>query len=572
MTILSVTLTNFRGFKYHTVALNELSILVGLNNAGKSTLIDALRLLAVAATKSETANFIPAPSWIRHKTRDRGFTTSFAIVNFDFENVSFNQDRDEVSKLELRFKNKSVLVLWLEPISGSHFVQVFDASKQAATNRSEARGCGLTSIYVMPPIQRVISKEIRLNPDTVRSSSYGRLAYRHFRNQLLLDSLGYKSWKGALEDSWPKLRVMSLLTELGEGENEIHLTLADPPFVSELAWVGSGLQAWMQIVWFLYRTPNDSTIILDEPDAYLHADLQRKLIKILADRRFRQVLIATHSTEIISDVDPAAIVVVRKRYRYSHKPGRKSEVQSVISNLGSRHNLQLSKLAEARRVIIYEGEDQKFLAQIALKISGNAYSSFMMVPYFDVAGVENWREAVGAAKALAAATDNHVKAVLIIDRDFKTAENVDAIRKVALDAGLDFHCWSKKEVENYFVSPVILAKFVTARGNKLMEISAATQLISECAHQLVDASILAIQENHYHGNGAAAAKEHFNSLLNGRSLSDVVGGKRLISAISAKLQVSWGCQAGAMNLCRFSDLADLDDEIVSLVRRLSNLA
>lgn len=568
MAIQSVTLTNFRGFRYHTVALNKLSILVGHNNAGKTTFIDALRLLAVACEKSYTANYIRPPDWLRNETRNAGFSTAFNTVSFDFQNLKYNQGIDRPAKIELRFKNRAVITLWLDGEDRANFVQVRDPEGNYVSNRAEARACGMTPIYVMPPIAKVLPKEILLNPETVKASSYGRLAYRHFRNQLHVWNENFEDWKSILELTWHGLRVSSFDVDTGEGGNELSLMLADPPFVSEVAWVGSGLQAWIQIMWFLCRTPRQASIVLDEPDAFLHADLQRKLIKITADLNFLQLSIATHSSEIISDVDPQSIIVVKKRGRYSQKPGRREGIQSVIDNLGSRHNLQLSKLSEARRVIAYEGDDQKFLSQVALKIGDNIYHSFMLIPYFDITGVQNWHEAIGAAKALSVATADHVSAHLIIDRDYRTPEEVDQVKQISEKSGLYFHCWSKKEIENYFISPALLARYVTERGNRLMTINQARDIIEACSEEILDECKRIVSEQYYKNDDGVTLDKHMAIISENRILPDIVSGKKLISSVSQKLQKSWGCQVSAINLCRFARLEELDDEIVRLVRSL----
>ena len=571
MAIQSVTLRNFRGFDFHTVAFNDQTILVGLNNAGKSTLIDGLRLLAVAAARSTTARFVSEPAWLRHAARGRGYSVSFDTVDFDFDNIGYNQDRETLSKLEIRFRNRSVMTLWLDPESQANFVQIKNSKKEIAEDRAAAAAASLTPIYIMPPIQRLLTGETLRNPETIKRSSYGRLAHRHFRNQLFLNPTSFRAWKSALEASWPNLRVMGLDTRRGEGENEIHLMVGDPPFVSEVAWVGSGLQSWMQIIWFLARTPKDSSVVLDEPDAFLHADLQRKLVKMGISSTFRQVTIATHSAEIISDVDPQKIVVVRKKNRYSKKPGNTIEIQRVIEDLGSRHNVQLSKLSEAKRVLVYEGDDQKYLSQVALSLGGNFFHSFMDVPYFDIGGVENWKEAVGAGKALDAATANHVGAYLIIDRDYKVTAEVEEISKKAREVGLDFHCWQMKEIENYFVNRVILAKYVSSRGNRKMSVDEAEKLISECAESLIDDTIKKIQQTHYPNGVRADAEARLKELENSRSIEEIVSGKRLISCLSAKVKKDWGCQLSPMNLCRFAEPDDLPAELVALVRKVASL-
>lgn len=571
MAIQSVTLQNFRGFDFHTVAFNDQTILVGLNNAGKSTLIDGLRLLAVAAARSTTARFVSEPAWLRHEARGRGYSVGFETVDFDFDNIGYNQDRETLSKLEIRFRNRSVLTLWLEPESQANFVQIKNSKKEIADDRATAAAANLTPIYILPPIQRLLTREAQRNPETIKRSSYGRLAHRHFRNQLYLDPTSFRTWKSALESSWPNLRVMGLDRGRGEAENEIHLMVGDPPFVSEVAWVGSGLQSWMQIIWFLARTPTDSSVVLDEPDAFLHADLQRKLVKMVISSAFRQVSIATHSAEIISDIDPQKIVVVRKKNRYSKKPGNSAEIQRIIEDLGSRHNVQLSKLSEAKRVIVYEGDDQKYLSQIALSLGGNFFHSFMDVPYFDIGGVENWKEAIGAGKALDAATANHIAAFLIIDRDYKIPAEIEEISKRADKVGLDFHCWKMKEIENYFVNKVILAKYVSSRGSRCIAVDEAQKLISECAESLREETLETILQTHYQNGVRADAEARLRDLEESRSLEEIVSGKRLISCLSAKVKKDWGCQLSPMNLCRFAEPDDLPAELVMLVRKVASL-
>ena len=46
-----VRLRNFRGFDDHVVPLRDLTIIVGENNAGKSTIVEALRLAALAVNR-----------------------------------------------------------------------------------------------------------------------------------------------------------------------------------------------------------------------------------------------------------------------------------------------------------------------------------------------------------------------------------------------------------------------------------------------------------------------------------------------------------------------------------------
>src|SRR5437763_15199949 len=54
---------NFRCFDDHTVLFEPIVVAVGKNNAGKSSLIEALRLVA-AVVNRRGANFVAAPKWL----------------------------------------------------------------------------------------------------------------------------------------------------------------------------------------------------------------------------------------------------------------------------------------------------------------------------------------------------------------------------------------------------------------------------------------------------------------------------------------------------------------------------
>ena len=68
---------------------------------------------------------------------------------------------------------------------------------------------------------------------------------------------------------------------------------------------------WLQAMWFLTRARLHGTVILDEPDVYMHADLQRRLVRQIKGTH-RQIIIATHSPEIMAEVEPEDILTSTK--------------------------------------------------------------------------------------------------------------------------------------------------------------------------------------------------------------------------------------------------------------------
>jgi predicted ATP-dependent endonuclease of OLD family len=79
----------------------------------------------------------------------------------------------------------------------------------------------------------------------------------------------------------------------------------------EIAWAGFGFQVWVQMLTHLIQAHDKSLFLIDEPDIYLHSDLQRQLLGLLRNLG-PDILIATHSTEVIAEAETDDIVLVGK--------------------------------------------------------------------------------------------------------------------------------------------------------------------------------------------------------------------------------------------------------------------
>lgn len=180
------------------------------------------------------------------------------------------------------------------------------------------------------------------------------LSSLHFRNQLSLFYKDlFKDFCKLVEDSWKGLQIHSLEGRSQFPGEELDLFVRDGGFVAEVSWMGHGLQMWLQIIWFLTYSKDRLTIILDEPDVYLHADLQRKLIRFIQGR-FPQIIIATHSIEIMAEVEPENILVANRFSKKSKFVNSLSAVQNMIDQIGGIHNIHLARLWLSKRFILVE--------------------------------------------------------------------------------------------------------------------------------------------------------------------------------------------------------------------------
>ena len=274
------------------------------------------------------------------------------------------------------------------------------------------------------------------------------LASLHFRNELnLLYDEAFATFKEISEATWHGLEIQDLIGRGRRHETELRLLVRNEEFVGEVNLMGHGLQMWLQTMWFLSRCREFETVILDEPDVYMHADLQRKLMRFLRGRH-PQVILATHSIEIMSEVDPEAILVVDRENRQAQFTTDVPEMQRVVDQIGGVHNLQLAKLWGARRCLFVEGKDLALLKHFQNRLFPSTVEPIDAIPNLSVGGWGGWQYAVGSSMLLRSSVSREITSYCFFDSDFHTPNQIAERKAEAHREGLNLHIWSRKELEN----------------------------------------------------------------------------------------------------------------------------
>lgn len=125
---------------------------------------------------------------------------------------------------------------------------------------------------------------------------------------------------------------------------------------------GSGFLQWLSVYAFVL-SPSIDVILLDEPDAHLHSTLQSVLMEDLcelAEKFHKQVLLASHSCELIRMFDYSSILHLRGK---SHKYlGSEQGKVKVLAGIGSEYFPRLEAVQKNKRILFVENEsDVKFL-------------------------------------------------------------------------------------------------------------------------------------------------------------------------------------------------------------------
>ncbi len=327
-----IRLINFKGFQDQRIEFRRFSVVVGRNNAGKSSAFEAIRILSNVIARFSTGKFTKRPPWVAGD--GVGMSPPIDDQQRKPETLFFRYE-DPPAIIQAEFSNGTKVEIFIGT-GGVLFAEALTPKDRVVDSRSKARECEFPHIAILPQIRPLEDYERVLRAEYVRKCIDTHLSSRHFRNQIRLLKDHFESFRELFQQTWQGIRVSEFIAHDAQYEDELSLMLMDAGFVAEAANFGHGLQMWLQIIWFLARTPSESVVVLDEPDVYMHPEQQARMVSLLRDR-FRQCLVSTHSEQIIKVCDESELLRLHRKLpvskhgltqsmydQYVDKPVRKS--------------------------------------------------------------------------------------------------------------------------------------------------------------------------------------------------------------------------------------------------------
>lgn len=454
MKIKSLDFYDYKSFPRFTISAQAKNILVGPNNAGKSTSLDALRIAfdALRYSNRRTPN-------LKSQGTD-GVCSTYqvpqSVVQMDLRYCVHNF-QDIPARIEMAASNGNRFVMRLRPDEDLECYLVSDVSAQKSSQflRSQFP----VEIVVVPTLSPLEQNEEMVQIETIEKNRWGRLASRNFRNFWLhRTDEEFKEFSELIEFGWPGIRLMKPEIERGH-RNIVRMYFRDGPNVREVQWAGFGFQVWMQIMMHLQQADHRSILVLDEPDIYLHPDLQHRLLKLVS-RRVGQFFIATHSTEIINAADAGDVLIIRPEARSAKRIRNDSSYSDVYSAIGSSENAQFARLARTRKVLYFEGSDNRLLSKISKVLGGMDYLSGSTVTVMKTDGFSNWGKVSHTAWVFKEFFELDVQVAALFDRDYRSDEEVLEFEASMKSSNVACYVLPCKEIENLLLAPNAIKRIV----------------------------------------------------------------------------------------------------------------
>ena len=451
-----VEFTRFKAFKKFRVTLNEFNILVGPNNAGKSTVLSAFRILAAAMRSAHARR----STLVRGREgMVQGHKVDLSAISVGEENIFYNYNSSAHAEVIFRLSNGNSLSLYFSESGGC--VLIPDAQGKAVVSTSSLKkqfNCPIGFVPILGPVEH---NERLYEREAARQALFNYRAARNFRNIWHHYPENFDEFRSVLKQTWPGMDIER--PEIDRSYEKPHLFMFCPEerIPRELFWSGFGFQVWCQMLTHLIQSKNVSLFLIDEPDIYLHSDLQRQLLTLLRNMG-PDILIATHSTEIISDADTDEIVLINKNRQSSRRLQNPSQLVEVFDALGSNTNPILTQIAKTKRALFVEGKDFQILGKFARKLNASGVGNrqdfaVVVVDGFNperIRSLKNGMEATLGAKIVTAA---------ILDRDYRYDAECAAITMDCEGFCTYVKILNRKEIENFLLVPEAIDRAVAQR-------------------------------------------------------------------------------------------------------------
>jgi hypothetical protein len=464
-----LTLRNFKSIGEQTYDFGQFDLLVGRNNSGKSTVLQALAIWQFCIDefhRSKRAgskgiqvilpNFtaLPLPEFnLLWKDRtDRQYPVvdgkkkqQYILIEII---VTWTGQNATLHKFGVELRYHSPQAIYAIPADGWDSFRQFEEQKQ------------LPTIVYVPPFSGLEPTEERRDDAPVRQQVGKAQPGSVLRNLLLRvcpppkrDGNTVSKEREPPQD-WVEIKTVverwfSVNLQEPKYEQDVDVLIkveySQNNKTFDIIAGGSGFHQTLTLLAFFYGY-QPTTILLDEPDAHLHVNLQREILDYFKQKsaeRNVQFLIATHAEEFINGVNASQILSLLQP-----EPRRIQSKPETIRAMADVSNTEITGMMASPFILYLEGESDERILRAWASICG-------MDDVFSRLCMKVMRG--GSKKTMKEVADNHFTALKQIVPEAKRLLLLDFDNEQTAfhpqDDNPNLYEWKRKNIENYLLVP-----------------------------------------------------------------------------------------------------------------------
>lgn len=298
-----ITIERFKNIKKIELPLENINILVGSNNAGKSSILQSIQF-AVAIAQTTSLDEFRGTKWKADKLSTS--LTANQIIYSPIKDIyslgnggSLSQNKNQAISVKFKEKDTAYTATFLLR-KGRNKNLLTEIEGQTLGNPIRDLN-NPYSIYV-PGLSGIPAFEELKSEGLVRRLAAKGDANNVFRNILWLLSQEKVKWKAFIldfKDVFPDLNIEIFFDKLKDEYLNVFINTSGRNYPIDA--FGTGVLQIIQILAYIHLY-NPKILILDEPDSHLHPSNQRILADKLNEITIRlnfQIIISTHSRHLL---------------------------------------------------------------------------------------------------------------------------------------------------------------------------------------------------------------------------------------------------------------------------------
>ncbi|GGO98487.1 ATP-dependent nuclease [Actinomyces gaoshouyii] len=531
--ITKVTVSNFKKIAQAGIPLNNITYLIGGNNSGKSSVLQAIHTAFSCAqlhSNEGGKGNIPEADLFYSPTEnfpELGHGKDYKAHGKGGEVVFTYRTADDAS-------SESTYGITMRKASNKNNVKVKLTGKDSDPIRKAIDDKRtLFSVYVPGLTGIPLREEYKSRGAILRTAAGGEanLVFRNILLQLAESNRPKESNIRTLEAILSKIVGVDAKFEVKfdkEVDRYIYVRLSvgnNRPLPIDL-WGTGVLQATQIAAYALLFRP--TLLLVDEPDSHLHPDLQKTLIsalKEIVDTIGCQIVLTTHSRHMITAAPEGTRVVWMKDGKVENCDAR--DISEVLLDLGALDSFDCRS-----KIILYtEDSGSSSLTQC---IEATPETSQISCLSYD--GIKNAPK-VAQLSALVNELNITPRIVIHRDRDCLTDDEIKQWSKPYEDAGMCVFIPSLSDTEAYYCLPEHVSKVLEKSEHEAQELldSILTENIQQLRAKFDAKRKDAVSQFHATGGGPEAG-ELWNSWQQDKARPwRNICGKALLKLINSKV-------------------------------------